>query len=160
MASNSGSDPKQLALRLLSRREHTSAQLEKKLLRRHSREAVGRVLDELAEAGLLDDENAAFGRAQVCRRRRRWGDRRIRLDLRSLGIDAKIVDRVLARINQEYPQEECLRDLIEVWTQKAGPPRTAAEARNLFNRCARRGFAPELIREALQPALREVDWNR
>lgn len=152
-------DARRQALRLLSRRDHTRRQLASKLLRRHSREIVEETLNELEERGLLDDEAAAFHRASLCRMRRQWGDRRIRLDLSRKGIGAKIIDRVLTRVNQEFSQRRCLDELIAGRVEKLGRPETAAQAQSLYQFCLRRGFAPDDIRQALEPFFESLDWN-
>ncbi len=144
------------AARLLARRDHSKQQLATKLSSRHSARTVAEVLKELDAKGLLDEEGAAMGRARATRLHRRWGDRKIVRDLRAQGFDGTIVDRVLARVNDEYPQQQCLEDLVRSRVAKTGPPREAARLRSLFQFLLRRGFDAEMVRQALEP-FREKD---
>ncbi len=152
-------DARRQALRLLSVRDHTRRQLASKLRRRHPAEIVRQTLDRLQRQGLLDDEAAALERARSCRLRRHWGNRKIRLDLRSKGIDAKIIDRVLAQVDQERPERRCLEELLASRVEKGGRPETAAQARGLYQFCLRRGFEAEDVRRALEPFLKSLDWR-
>lgn len=147
------------ALRFLSRRPHSRAQLQRKLARRHSRESIQEVLDDLEELGLLDDVAVARERARYGRERRRWGDSRIRADLRNLGIDAKIVDSVLLEINQQGSEQEPLDAVIDSWTAKRGRPETAAQIKKLFDHCLRRGFSAQRVRETLKPFWSGAEWQ-
>ncbi len=138
------------AARLLALRDHSKEQLAAKLSRNHSARVVAAVVNELDQLGCLDEESAALGRARATRLQRRWGDRRIARDLRAKGFDGTIVDRVLARVNDEYPQQRCLDDLLRNRVAKSGPPSGAAELRSLFQSLVRRGFEPETVRRALE----------
>ncbi len=139
------------AARLLSLRDHSRQQLAAKLSSNHSAPVVAEVLKELDALGYLNEENAALGRARTTRLHRRWGDRKIAHDLRARGFDGTIVDRVLARVNDEYPQRKCLEDLVRSRVAKTGPPRAAAALRSLFQFLLRRGFDAEMVRRALEP---------
>ena len=92
------------ALRYLVRREHSRAELARKLApHAESREALEGLLDELVSRKQLSDERYASERARTLSRK--YGQAKIRYDLRSKGVAEQIVERVsedgeLARARQ------------------------------------------------------------
>ena len=83
------------ALRYLVRREHSRAELARKLApHAESAEAVEAVLDLLLSRKHLSDERFAEERARVLSRK--YGAARIRQDLRARGIADEVIDRVSA----------------------------------------------------------------
>src|SRR5829696_5958847 len=76
------------AIALLARRDHSRAELSRKLMR-YAMDAdnpaeIARVLDDLNRKGLLSDQRFAAGFARI--RAQRFGDARIRHDLRRVGV--------------------------------------------------------------------------
>lgn len=139
------------AFRFLARRPHTRDQLARKLTRRHSPESVERVLDQLQALGLLDDRAVALERARFGREDRRWGDARIRADLKAQGIDDKMIDSVMLEINHEGSEQQALEVVVRSWTRRRGTPATRGDIKKLFDHCMRRGFASERVRNTLEP---------
>jgi regulatory protein len=83
------------ALRHLVRREHSRAELARKLApHAESPQALEALLDQLVSKRQLSDERFAEGRARALSRK--YGAARIRHDLRAKGIDEAIVDAVSA----------------------------------------------------------------
>jgi regulatory protein len=83
------------ALRYLARREHSRAELERKLASRaESPDALGQLLDALEARKQLSNERFAELRAHQLARK--YGAARIRADLKAKGIDADIIERVSA----------------------------------------------------------------
>jgi regulatory protein len=81
------------ALRHLARREHSRAELSRKLApRAESPEALEQLLDALAAKKQLSDERYAELRAHQLSRK--YGAARIRLDLKAKGVSQEIVERV------------------------------------------------------------------
>ncbi len=83
------------ALALLGRREHSRAELLGKLVRSgHARAETERVVEDLAEQGLVNDARfaEAFVRSRV---ERGSGPLRIRRDLEARGVEASMVDRLV-----------------------------------------------------------------
>ncbi len=147
------------ALRLLARRPHSRRQLRRKLARSHSAKQIASVLDDLQEVGLLDDLSVALDRARYCRHQRKWGDARLRADLRRLGIDAKMIDSVLLRLDQHGSEQDALDSVVQTWIGRRGRPETVAELKKLFDHCSRRGFPSGKIRECLGPFWSRVEWD-
>jgi regulatory protein len=130
------------ALRLLASREHSRAELERKL-RARGYEAVpmARVLDTLTETGLLSDERMA--EAYVAERLRKgFGPLRLRQELHGRGLDDDLIGSCLALTSSEW-----LEFLARVAAKKFGPG--PATDRKEQARRARfleyRGFPPELV---------------
>ena len=89
------------AIALLARRDHSRAELARKLERHigedHDPAQLGRVLDELDRNGLLSDER--FAGAMARNRSQRFGDARIRYDLRRSGIADDLSAVALAQLD-------------------------------------------------------------
>src|SRR6187402_1742977 len=85
------------ALRLLSGREHSRVELERKL-RTHEEEPgqLVRVLDELQAKGFISDQRAA--ESVLHRRAARLGAGRIRQELQGKGLDGELVQQVMAQL--------------------------------------------------------------
>ena len=90
--------PKELkarALRLLMRREHSRAELSKKLLpHAESGEAVELLLEELVQKKFLSEDRMAEARAHVLSRK--YGASRVRHDLGAKGVAEETIERVAA----------------------------------------------------------------
>jgi len=132
------------ALRLLSGREHSRVELERKL-RAHEEEPgqLGRILDELQAKGFISDQRVA--ESVINRRAAKLGAGRIRQELQDKGLDAELV---LATVNQLKSTE--LERAAEIWRRKfAAPPQDAAERGKQTRFLAARGFGGEVIRRVL-----------
>lgn len=148
------------AIRLLARRAYSRRELGIKLRRKGSVAATSAVLDRLTELGYLNDEQYAWQRAVHRRLSSAWGDRRIRLDLKRRGLDARIVARTVAMLEREHPQAEALSRAVQSWIRAAGVPETISRLKRLFSHCQRLGFPAEMVRDALQEYFRTVDWEQ
>ncbi len=81
------------ALRHLARREHSRAELARKLApHAESPEALGQLLDALAAKRQLSDERYAEIRTRQLARK--YGAARIRLDLKAKGVNQELIARV------------------------------------------------------------------
>lgn len=90
------------ALRLLTSREHSRFELQRKLLARgHDEVGVERALDDMSERGLLSEERMA--EAYVAERvRKGFGPVRIRHELRQRGLTDALIEPHLERTSQEW----------------------------------------------------------
>ena len=129
------------ALRLLARREHSRAELAKKLkARAETEDELDTLLDDLSRRKLLSDERYAESRAHVLSKK--FGAARIAHDLRTRGVDADLADQVLkaARVTE-------VERAREVWRRKfRGVPRTREERARQLRFLQSRGFSFEAIR--------------
>jgi regulatory protein len=135
------------ALRLLSGREHSRAELERKL-GPHEEEPgqLRRVLDELQAKGFIDHERVA--QSVVHRRASKLGASRIRQELQSKGLDADLVAEAVAGLRSSE-----LQRAQEVWRRRFEQlPADAAERAKQARFLAARGFDGEVIRRVLRSA--------
>ena len=132
------------ALRLLSGREHSRSELERKLAA-HEEEPgqLRRVLDELQAKGFID--HARVAESLIHRRAGKLGAARVRQELQAKGLDAELVAETVASLRATEVQRA--RD---VWRRKFdAPPADAAERGKQARFLAARGFDGEVIRRVL-----------
>ena len=133
------------ALAMLARREHTRAEMKRKLSpHSESPEQVEQLLDALAARGWLSETRFAESRANTLARK--FGSRKIEHDLRSRGVSAEVVEHA---VEQARTQE--LENCRAVWQRKFGVlPQTAAERGRQMRFLAGRGFSAEAVRQVLK----------
>lgn len=133
------------ALAMLARREHTRAEMTRKLApHSESPEQVEQLLDALAARGWLSEARFAESRANTLARR--FGSRKIEHDLRSRGVSAEVVERTVER---SLAQE--LENCRTAWQRKFGVlPQSAAERGRQMRFLAGRGFSAEAVRQVLK----------
>lgn len=134
------------ALAFMARREHFTAELERKLLAmRYSPGEVQAVLERLHREGLLSDARSAeaWTREWI---RRGWGPVRIRLELERRGMERPLAERAVAG----YPcsWSALARTQLE---KRCGQrlPTDYRERARLQAYLERRGFTAEHVRAAL-----------
>jgi regulatory protein len=145
------------ALRHLARREHSRAELERKLaahvqdtLEASAAEQIRAALDELAARGLLSDARTA--ESVLAAQGRRHGRRRLQHTLQSKGLAPELVE---ATLRQARGTE--LERAREVWRRRFGtPPADAAERARQMRFLAGRGFDADIIRRVVQGADADV----
>lgn len=132
------------ALRLLAAREHSRAELEKKLAaHEESPGELGRTLDELQAKGFIDEQRVV--ESLLHRRAARLGTGRLRQEMQAKGIGAQaMADAVQALRSTEVDRAR------EVWRKKFGEPAADAAGRAKQMRfLASRGFGAEAIRRVI-----------
>ena len=132
------------ALQLLTRRDYSRAELQKKLAAHaESAEELASVLDTLQGERLLSDHRYATQR--VTARAGRYGDARLKQELRLKGVSDDDIAAALPEGGDET--ERCLA----VWQRKFGQPAQTPEERAKQIRFLQyRGFSSEAIRRALR----------
>ena len=141
-AADSQVELKQRALRYLVRREHSRAELARKLApHAESAEAVEAVLDLLLSKKQQSDERFASERARVLSRK--YGSAKIRQDLKARGIADEVVDRVAAG-----GELERARAILERKFPLKAQSREEHAKRARF--LQRRGFSYDIIRSVLK----------
>ena len=132
------------ALRLLSGREHSRSELERKLAA-HEEEPgqLRRVLDELQAKGFIDHRRVA--ESVVHRRAAKLGAARMRQELQAKGLEPELVSQAVAGLRAtEFERAQ------EAWRRKFGEvPSDAAERARQARFLAARGFAGDVIRRVL-----------
>lgn len=134
------------ALRLLTRRDHSRAELKAKLSgQAESAEVLDAVLDRLASERLLSDSRYAVQRVSV--RGQRYGNARLRQELRQRGVSDEDIGEALPEAGDET--ERCRA----IWQKKFGVPPESPEARAKQMRFLQyRGFSGEAIRRVISGA--------
>jgi regulatory protein len=132
------------ALRLLSTREHSRAELERKL--QSFEEEPGtltRALDELQAKGFINEQRVL--ESVIYRRAAKLGSTRIKQELQSKGLDPAAVSQAVAGL-QASERERAQA----VWQKKFGaPPQDARELARQLRFLASRGFGAEVIRRVV-----------
>jgi regulatory protein len=129
------------ALRLLARREHSRAELGRKLgPHSGSSEVVTGVLDALVQKKQLSDERYAEERTRSLSRK--FGAARIRQDLKARGVDAQLIDRVSTEGELERARAILTRKYRE-------PAATREERAKRMRFLQGRGFSFDVIRTLL-----------
>jgi len=135
------------AVGLLSRREHSRAELQRKLApHADSQEALEKVLYDLTQAGWQSD--VRFTQGWVHRKASLHGAARIAQDLKLLGIPAEAI----AAVRSELKESEFSRAQA-VWSRKfslSADSISAAEYAKQARFLASRGFSTEIIRRVLK----------
>ena len=135
------------ALRLLAGREHSRAELEKKLAP-HEQEPgeLQRALDELQAKGFISEQRVV--ESVIHRRAARLGAGRVKQELQAKGIGAEAVAEAVERLRGTETERA-----REVWRKKFGEPAAdpAGRARQM-RFLASRGFGAEAIRRVVRGA--------
>ena len=133
------------ALRLLAGREHSRAELERKL-KTHETEPgeLARALDELDAKGFISEQRVL--ESVVHRRASRLGAARVKQELQAKGLDpAAVAEAVAALRGTEVERAR------EVWRRKFGsPPVDATERGKQMRFLLARGFGAEAIRRVVR----------
>lgn len=134
-------DLRERALRLLARREHSRAELARKLGQagfvQHDIETL---LDEFEGKKWLSDQR--FAESYVADHRARAGNVKLAYDLRQRGVPDSIIE---ASLNENRSSE--LARAREIWRKKfSTPPTGAAEKAKQLRFLQGRGFSMDIIR--------------
>jgi len=150
------------ALKLLSRREHSAAELAFKLQRRGAEEETAReAVSRMQDAGWQSDARYA---EMLVRNRiaQGYGPLRIRAELSAAGVDDADARSALAEAEADWP---ALCASLQARKFRA-PPRTPAEWQKQYRYLASHGFPADAVRAALKAAggdassaLEADDWE-
>ena len=135
------------ALRLLSSREHSRAELQRKLAPHEETPGeLAAVLDKLAAKDLQSDQRAVD--SLVYRRSAKLGTQRLRQEMQSKGMDPQAVAQTVALLRTSEQARA-----LEVWRKKFGSPAaTPAERAKQVRFLAGRGFSGEAIARVVSGA--------
>lgn len=140
-----GASLRERALALLARREHSRAELMRKLgSAGFAQEETSVLLDEFEAKNWLSDQR--FAESYVADHCARAGSMKLAYDLRQRGVSDDIIEAVLGD-NRDSEIERAR----EVWKKKFGaPPVDAAEKARQIRFMLSRGFAQEIIQKTLR----------
>jgi regulatory protein len=131
------------ALRALAAREHSRAELTRKLASLETEEGeLAKILDELAAKGFINEQRVADSLAY--RRGAKLGTARVVQELKAKGVDADAVAQATTALKAtEFERAR------EVWRKKFGASATDADRMKQMRFLASRGFAPDVIRRVV-----------
>jgi regulatory protein len=135
------------ALRLLSQREHSRAELERKLAQHEEVPGeLAKALDELQARDFINDTRAV--ESVVYRRAAKLGAARVKQELAAKGLSGEAVAAALAGLRDTE-----LSRAREVWRKKFDQPAADAQERAKQVRfLLARGFNAEVVRKIVQGA--------
>ena len=136
---------KGLALRLLSGREHSRAELERKLkFYEETPGTLSSALDELQAKGFISEQRVL--ESVLNRRAAKLGATRIVQELQGKGLDPDAISAALASLKATETERA-----LAVWQKKFGTPAAnAPEAARQMRFLASRGFGADAIRRVLK----------
>lgn len=140
------------ALRLLSQREHSRLELERKLAPHvEEGEDLGAVLDSLEAKDFINPQRVA--QSVVYRRSAKLGSARVVQELRSKGLDDEIVRAAAAQLKDTEHARAWA-----VWQQKFGTPPDSPQTRMKQMRfLMSRGFGGDVVNKVMRGQAPEVD---
>lgn len=132
------------ALRLLSVREHSRAELERKLKRFEEEPGtLSNALDELQAKGFIDEQRVI--ESVLYRRAAKLGTARIKQELLGKGLANEAVSAALAKLQSSESERA-----LAVWRKKFGQlPLDALETARQMRFLAARGFGTDVIRSVV-----------
>jgi regulatory protein len=132
------------ALRLLSTREHSRVELERKLARFEQEPGeLRQALNELQAKGFISEQRVM--ESVLHRRASKLGSTRIRQELQAKGLEQPLIEQALAGLKDSE-----LARAREVWRRKYGePPASPAERARQQRFLLTRGFSAEVVRRVL-----------
>lgn len=134
------------ALRLLSQREHSRAELERKLAA-HEVEpgTLAQALDELQAKGFINEERVV--ESVIHRRAGKLGTARVQQELAAKGLSTESMVEALDQLRSTE-----LERARQVWSRKFGAPSAEPKERARQMRfLLSRGFASEVVRKVTSP---------
>lgn len=137
------------AIILLSYRARSSAELERRLLKRgYDRETAFSVIMHLREKQLIDDEKMARDVAFYLLEHKRYGVERIRMELNKRGIDRNLVDKVTGELMDDIDwKKHAISALRKRFKEGI---HGLKERKKAFEYLLRRGFDIDVINYAIK----------
>lgn len=146
------------ATRRLARRAMSRGMVERKLRELgHPPEAAAQVIERLESLDLLDDE--AYGRALIreLTRAKPAGPMLLRQKLQQKGLERTLIDRLVAETTVDADdQRQAAADYARRKLRSLLRYEPAVQKRRLYGQLARRGFAPDTIRDAMDQVFRDA----
>jgi regulatory protein len=136
------------AIRLLSRRDLTAAELRERLLDlEFSKDDIDDAIVRLRQERFLDDGRVAAAHVRTASQIKRRGRLRIRRELEARGIDSVTIAEAMSQVGDDDE-----RATIQAFLTRRRVPVDLdhASRRRLFNQLLRRGFSSDAISKALR----------
>jgi regulatory protein len=131
------------ALRALGRRDHSEAELRRKMIYRGiSAGVVDDIIDKLKQSGYLDDRKFALRWAESAVRNGKGYGFRLRYELSRRGIAEDVASEVAERMMAEYDEGEAVKDLVaRKFADFAAQSADDRQKRRIMGYLQRRGFS-------------------
>ena len=133
------------ALRHLARRDHSRAELARKLAAHGNADEIKTVIARMGELGLQSDTRYAEAFVRV--KATRFGAARLRNELSRRGVERELIDEAIAG---ECSTPEIERARMVLHSRFPAPPTDAREWARQARFLQTRGFASDLIRKLLK----------
>jgi regulatory protein len=139
------------ALRVLTLRDHSEAELRRKLKEKGYLEGVEETVERLRELGYLDDARFARSFAASAIRNGRGYGARLKMELSRRGVAGPIIQEALAALGEEFEETGVLADTIARRFAGFDPSSaTEKEKRRVVAYLQRKGFTISAILTALK----------
>jgi len=143
-----------LCLRLLTARARTRAELEGQLTKRGYPDDVStRVLDRLADVGLIDDADFAEQWVRSRRVNAGKGKRALAAELRTKGVDNEVITAALSDIDAGAERERAEQLVNDKLRRERNTEDEAKLTRRLVGMLARRGYSQTMAFDVVKVAL-------
>src|SRR5215212_6402707 len=131
------------ALNFLGYRARSEGEVRDRLRRYgYGEETIGGVIGRLKELGYLDD--AEFARLAAREKARKYGPRRVSVELRRSGVDGEIAREA---VEEEFAGRSELETAFSVASRRYNRGGSDAEARRVYGFLMRRGYSAEVCAE-------------
>lgn len=141
------------AVKALGRHMRTEAELRRLMRTRvepgpRGDEVIGSVLARLKEQKYLDDRSYAETYARLRRENEKFGQRRVRQDLRQKGVSATLVEKTIAEGYSTTNEEALARQFLE--RKRLRKPQNEKETARIMRRLVAAGFSTGVIYKILR----------
>ncbi len=137
------------ALRIISIRPHSAAELRRKLLMKGAdRAAVDRIIERLVGVDLINDDRFARDYLEYAFLRKSWGRRKVRAGLMERGIDRAIIEELLGSPDAVRMEEEGARKFVDKETR--GGKVSEEHLKKVMSKLAARGFAWDTVSQVIR----------
>lgn len=142
------------AIKHLTSRLHSRAELRRKLMRREYGDAVvDAVLEDLARLGYVDDERFAKTKALSAAQHKHHGRRRAFVELMKSGVKGDVADKALTDVYAEHDSTAVARELAQKQLPRLKKLDPFVARRRLVGMLQRRGFDYDSIKPVVDEVL-------
>lgn len=146
------------AVRLITGRLHSRAELKRKLSRQDwGPEVIEAVLDDLTRLNYLDDARFAKAKAESAATHKRQGKQRAKMELMKAGVSGAVADQALSDVYETIDPQQQARAIAEKKLPSLRRLEPQAARRRLTAFLQRRGFDYDAIRPVLDSVLSSDD---
>ncbi len=144
-------------LRLLARRELSTAQVRQRLSRRHAADLVDEAITRLSDERALDDVRVAEAIARTQTAVRGRGRQRVRLEIERAGIDKATARHVVDEVFAELDDDALLDAALKRRLRLDGVIRDDRHFARVYRRLVAEGFDADRVLASLKRCKRDED---